>query len=265
MSKRLFRQERLHEIVEKVLADKTVYVDDLAKQFGVSPSSIRIDLAELEARGVLNRTHGGAIIADKAAGHIVTQNSPLELRVRSEVAEKEAIGRAAAALIGDGDTFMIDGGSTTLRVVQHLKGKRSLTVITNAVTLLPELMRLPDAQLYVTGGLLDLKLSTLLGDLAVDSLGRFRTAKAIIGIDGISLRGGLTVSNPFVAAAKRKMIDGSRKLIVVADHTKLERVCLIALAGITEMAVLVTDESAPQDVVDAVRASGPEVIVAPID
>ena len=98
MSKRRFRQERLQEIVEKILADKTVYVHDLAKEFGVSPSSIRMDLGELEARGVLSRTHGGAIIADHTGGRIVTHNSPFEVRVRAEVAEKEAIGRAAPDL-----------------------------------------------------------------------------------------------------------------------------------------------------------------------
>lgn len=265
MSKKLFRQERLQAILEKILADKTVYVDDLAREFGVSPSSIRIDLAELEAQGVLNRTHGGAIVADKAAGHIVTQNSPLELRVRAQVPEKEAIGRAAAALIADGDTLMIDGGSTTLLVARRLAGKRNLTVITNAVTLLPDLMTLPDAQLYVAGGLLDLKLATLLGDATVDSLGQFRTAKAIIGIDGIALDGGLTVSNPLVGATKRKMISGSRQLIVVADHTKLNRICLIALAGIAEMSVLVTDTGAPPELVASIRAAGPEVILAPVD
>jgi DeoR/GlpR family transcriptional regulator of sugar metabolism len=265
MSKRRFRQERLQEIVQRILVNKTVYVDDLAKEFGVSPSSIRIDLAELEARGVLNRTHGGAIVPDTGAGHIVTQNSPLELRVRAQVPEKEAIGRAAAALIADGDTLMIDGGSTTLLVARRLAGKRNLTIITNAVTLLPDLMTLPEAQIYVAGGVLDLKLATLLGDRAVESLGEFRTAKAIIGIDGIALDGGLTVSNPFVGATKRKMIAGSRQLIVVADHTKLNRVCLIALAGIAEMSVLVTDTGAPPELVDAIRAAGPEVIVAPAD
>ena len=110
-----------------------------------------------------------------------------------------------------------------------------------------------------------MRLATLLGDLAVDTLGRFRTAKAIIGIDGIAPRGGLTVSNPFVAATKRKMIEGSGKLIVVADHTKLDRVCLVVLAEIAEMSVLVTDEGAPRELVDAIRAAGPEVILAPVE
>jgi len=261
MVRKMFREERLQQIGERLLTGKKVYVGELAAAFGVSASSIRNDLAELAARGLLTRTHGGAIAADQLAGPQVSQK-PFELRKEANQAEKEAIGRAAAALVADGDTLMMDGGSTTLYVARHLAGKRGLTIVTNAVSLLPDLMALPDAQVYVTGGLLDRKLETLLGEIALDALARFRTARAILGMDGVSLAAGLSVVNPAVAAAKRKMIEASDQVIVVCDHTKLDRVCLVPLAPLNEMYYLVTDRGAPPALVEAIRALGPQVIVA---
>ena len=262
MKQKVFREERLQSIADRVLAGSRVYVEELAREFSVSPSSIRIDLAELETRGLLTRTHGGAILSEKVDGHVITQKSSLEMRRRLHLAEKDAIGRAAAALIDEGDTLMMDGGSTTLYVARHLAAKRNLTVITNAVSLLPDLMTLPDVQIYVTGGLLDLSFATLLGDLAIDGLSHFRTAKAILGIDGISVGSGLSVTNAFVAATKRKMIAASEQVIVVSDHTKLDQVCLIPLAPLSDMDYLVTDDGATTESVEAIRRCGARVILA---
>jgi DeoR/GlpR family transcriptional regulator of sugar metabolism len=176
--------------------------------------------------------------------------------------EKEAIGRAAAALVADGDTLMIDGGSTTVYVARYLGNKRNLAVVTNAVALLSDLMAIPDAQTYVTGGTLDRRFATLLGEITLDTIGRFRTARAILGMDGISVDGGLSVTDPAVAATKRKMMAASEQLIVVADHTKLDQMSLYTIAPLETMDILVTDDGAGSDIVEAIRACGPQVIVA---
>lgn len=257
-----FREERLKVIAERVMSGQTVYVNDLAKEFDVSPSSIRTDLNELEAKGILKRTHGGAILADGLSGRLVAAKQPFEARQQQLQAEKDAIGRAAAALVDDGDTLMIDGGSTTVYVARHLGGKRGLTVITNAIALLPDLMTVPDMQIYLTGGLVDRSFVTLLGSVARETIKRFRTTKVILGMDGISADAGLTVTDPAVAATKREMMDAGGQLIVVSDHTKLNRVSLYALAPATAMHTLVTDVAADPDDVAAIRACGPRVIVA---
>ena len=264
-SKKMFREERLQLISERLLAGQAVYVDELARDFEVSPSSIRNDLAELEERGLLKRTHGGAIASARLPGRMVTQKSSFELRKATDQAEKSAIGRAAAAMIKAGDTLMIDGGSTTLHVTRHLAGKSGLTIITNAVSLLPDLMAMPEARIYVSGGLLDTQFETLVGEMTADAIGRFRTSKAILGIDGISADGGLSVTDPAVAATKRRMMAASNELIIVADHTKLDQVCLVPVAPLTEVDYLVTDSGAPADLVEAIRAYGPKVIVAPVE
>jgi DeoR/GlpR family transcriptional regulator of sugar metabolism len=259
---KIFREERLKLITERILADGKVYVNELAEEFNVSSSSIRTDLSELEAWGILKRTHGGAIMSEALDSRLVTEKSPLEARAKLLQSEKETIGRATAALVADGDALMIDGGSTTVYVARYLGSKRSLTVVTNAVTLLPELVAIPDVQIYVTGGALNRRFATLLGEMTLDTIGRFRTARAILGMDGISVDGGLSVTDPAVAATKRKMMAASEQLIVVADHTKLSRVSLYSIAPLEAMDVLVTDGGVDSDTVEAIRACGPQVIVA---
>ena len=125
MNQKLFREERLQLITELVRTRRKVHVDELAAEFKVSPSSIRIDLTELESRGLLKRTHGGAIATTKFQGRMVTQKSSLELRQAAQQTEKMAIGRAAAELIEDGDTLMIDGGSTTFHLAPFDQQARS--------------------------------------------------------------------------------------------------------------------------------------------
>lgn len=262
LASKTFREERLKCITERVMTGQAVYVNALAHELGVSPSSIRIDLGELEGRGILKRTHGGAILADGLDGRLVATKLPFETRQRQLQAEKEAIGRATVALIDDGDTLMIDGGSTTPHIAHHLGKKRGLTVITNAIALLPDLMAIPDARIYVTGGLLDRDFATLLGELALDTIGHFRVVKVILGMDGISTDAGLTVTDPAVAATKRKMMEVGGQLIVVSDHTKLDRVSLYTLAPLATMHTLVTDAGAATEMIEAIRVCGPHVVIA---
>jgi DeoR/GlpR family transcriptional regulator of sugar metabolism len=259
---KIFREERLQSIAERVRAGQIVRVNELAQEFGVSPSSIRIDLNELEGQGILKRTHGGAILAEALYGRLIVAKSPFETRQQQLQPEKEAIGRAAAALIDDGDTLILDAGSTTLYVARHLGAKRGLTILTNAVAPLADLMAIPDAQVYVTGGRLHPVYATLLGDVALDTIRRFHTTKAILGIDGLSLDRGLSVTDPAVAAAKRQMMEASDQLIVVADHTKLDQVSLYSLAPLETMHTFVTDAGAAPETVEAIRACGPRVVIA---
>lgn len=273
MAKKIFREERLQKIYEQILTEKKVYVEDLAKQFAVSSSSIRLDLVELNSRGLVTRIYGGALLPDHTInGSRVNEGSQelkpeLNFRSMSERAEKEAIGKSAASLIKDGDTLMIDGGSTTQCVVKHLARKRDLTIVTNSIPLLSDLLTIEDADVYLIGGLIYRDNVVLVGDIANTSIEQFNTMKAILGIDGISLEAGLTVANPnasIIASTKRKMISSSKQLIIVADYTKFGNDCLVPVAPLETMDYLVTDSIAPRDVIEAIRSCGPEVIVADI-
>ena len=260
----LFREERLQLILESLLADGKVFVADLAERFELSRSAIRNDLAELQSRGLLVRTYGGAVLPEQVDTHLVVRKSALQLRTEAYLAEKEAIGQATADLISDGDTIMIDGGSTTHQVVRHLQDKRGLTFVTNATSLLPDILAIPDANICLTGGLLHRKFETLLGESSVEVLERFRATKAILGIDGVSLHSGFTATNNAVAIAKQKMAASSEQVIIVCDHTKFDQVCLIPIAPIDGIDYLITDSAAPADVVETIRSRGPTVILAPV-
>jgi DeoR/GlpR family transcriptional regulator of sugar metabolism len=261
---KLFREERLQLIIERLVADKKAFVADLAEQFGVSTSSIRNDLSELESRGLLVRTYGGAVLPEQLGTHLIVRKSALQLRTAAQLAEKDAIGRAAAALISDGDTIMIDGGSTTECVVRYLHGKRGLTFVTNATSLLPGLSAISDAEIYLTGGLLHREFETLLGEASIEALGRFRAMKAILGMDGVSLHCGFTATHASVAAAKRKMAAASEMVMVVCDHTKFDQVCLMPIARFDEVDYLVTDSGVSPDMVESIRQQGTKVIVATV-
>lgn len=258
----LFREERLRLILERLMADKKVFVAELAQRFGLSASSIRNDLSELQSRGLLLRTYGGGVLPEHANTHLIVRKSGLQLRTEVQRAEKDAIGRAAADLVSDGDTIMIDGGSTTQYVVRHLLGQHALTVVTNATSLLPNLLAIADAEIYLTGGVLHREFETLLGESCIETLSRFRATKAILGIDGISLQSGFTATNASVAAAKRKMVAASETVIIVCDSTKFGQVCLQPIARIEEVDYLVTDSGAPRHLIDAIQERGTTVIVA---
>ncbi|MGI9951891.1 DeoR/GlpR family DNA-binding transcription regulator [Moorellaceae bacterium AZ2] len=265
----MFREERLQAIYEKIRAEKKALVKDLAKEFGISASSIRLDLAELESRGLITRTYGGATLPNHwKNGSSLTENiSELDVRNNINQAEKDAIGRLAASLVNDGDTIMIDGGSTTRHVAEHLSSARKLTVITNSISLLPALYAIKDVTIYLIGGLLYRENAVLIGDLANDMVKAFHPDKVIMGIDGISLTHGLTAANPSVPAVasfKRKLVATGSQLIIVADHTKLGRVCPMPIAPLSRMNYLVTDDQAPADFLEGVRLTGCTVLVAEV-
>ena len=190
--KKIFREERLQLILEMLDQEKKVIVTDLVNHFNVSPSLIRMDLAELEKRELILRTHGGAILPENPKEDLIIRKKFLQLRKETNAEAKEKIGRATLDLINDGDSIVIDGGSTAFAVARNLKNRRGLTIITTSIHLLPILIDIPDAKVYMTGGLIHREMEDLIGDISLDSIGRFAPDVAIMGIDGISISKGLT-------------------------------------------------------------------------
>ena len=261
-AKKLFREERLQIILEKLVTEKKVIVSDLIEYFGVSASLIRMDLAELEKRGLILRTHGGAILPENPKEDLIVEKKYLQLREETNAEAKLKIGLATMDLIKDGDSIIIDGGSTAFAVAKNFKNKRGLTVITNSVHLLTTIKEIPDAKVYLTGGLLHREMEDLIGDISQDSIGRFTPDIAITGIDGISLSKGLTSTEPTIAQIKRKMIAVSKKTIIVCDSTKFGKVCLLNIASLKDIDTVVTDGNVDPETVEKIREMGTSVIVA---
>lgn len=257
-----FREERLQLIVEQLMEQKKILVSELSAQFNLSPASIRLDLAELERRGLLRRTYGGAMLPEALDEQIIVRQPILTARQETQKEEKEAIGKAAAALIDDGDTLLLDGGSTMLYFAQQLINKKNLTIVTTALNLIPILSACPGSTIYLSGGQFLPRFEVLGGEIAAETLGRFHIAKCIMGADGISIQHGITATDYAVAIVKRKMIAVSSQLIVLCDHTKVEQVSLLPVAPMGKINHLVLDHRAPPSFVEAARTCGIQVTLA---
>ena len=262
MKKKLFREERLRLIMENIYDQKKVVVNDLAKQFNRSSSSIRLDLAELESRGLIVRTHGGALLADNAADDFILNKKFLQLRTESNKDEKQRIGEAAIDLIHDGDSIMIDGGTTNFFVAKNLIKKRGLTIITTSIHLLPLLLEIPDAKIFLTGGLVYRDFEDMIGEISLESINRFKPDHTIIGIDGVSIEQGLTTTEPTMAPLKRQMVSVSNDLIVVSDSSKFGKVCLLSVAKLNQANTIITDDRLSPELAEEIRALGPRVILS---
>ncbi|HEY59213.1 MAG TPA: DeoR/GlpR transcriptional regulator [Anaerolineae bacterium] len=256
----MFREERIRNIIELINKDKKVYVKDLAKRFNRSESSIRLDLSELEERGLILRTHGGAMIIDSAMKNIELRKKILSSRINLFKEEKQRIGSATVDLIHDGDSILIDGGSTTAYVAQNLGKKNGLTVITSSIHLLPHLIEIPEIKIFLTGGFYFREYEELVGEISLDSLNRFKPDHTIMGIDGISLEHGLTSLEPIIAPLKRKMIAASKDIIIVSDHSKFGRVCLLPVANLQDVQKIVTDNKVEKEFIESIQNQGLSIL-----
>lgn len=262
MKKKVFREERLRMIMEMLFEQKSVSVDQLTRKFDKSAGMIRLDLAELETRGLISRTHGGAILVQDSTEDFVLEKNLLQLRVETKKEEKIRIGKAVADLISDGDSVMMDGGSTNYFVALELRKKRNLKIVTTSLFLFPVLSEIPDATIYLTGGTLRREYQDTFGEIALDTIKRFQPEHTILGVDGVSRTSGFTTVDPGLAMIKRQMVAVTKDLIVAADSSKFGKVCLLSIADIQRTSVIVTDTGLPIEEADAIRQLGPEVIRA---
>jgi DeoR family fructose operon transcriptional repressor len=263
----MLREERLWQITQILLEQQKVIASQLADTFGLNIATIRLDLAELEKRGVAKRVYGGAVLAitESNGAKLMLKESPFVERVNLQRAEKMAIGQAAAALIHDGETIMMDGGSTTYQVSRHLVGANHLTVIScAAIDLWEDLLSKSSIQLFLTGGFLRPESLSMVGDFSNNMLRSFRASKAILGIDGISLDNGFTALNFLEADIKKSMIAASEELIFVADHSKFGKVCPIPVAALPQASTVVTDAGVSPRFVDELEKAGVKVVVAEV-
>jgi DeoR family fructose operon transcriptional repressor len=262
MDKQLFREERLRVIMEMLWEQKSVFVNDLSKKFQKSAGMIRLDLAELENRGLVSRTHGGAILIEDSSDDLVLEKNVIQLRAESKKEEKLRMGKAVMDLIHDGDSIMIDGGTTTYYVAKQLYTKRNLKIITTSMFLFPVIWEIPDATIYLTGGVIHREFHDTYGEITLESIKKFSPDKTIIGVDGVSISSGFTTTEPSMAMVKRQMVSVSQNLIVVADSSKFGKVCLLPITDIENSKVIVTDDNLSESEANKIRMLGPQVIRA---
>jgi DeoR/GlpR family transcriptional regulator of sugar metabolism len=256
MSSRILLPDRWSQIIDLVDRRGGASVDEISKALEISPATTRRDLARIQARGLLRRTRGGA----EPSSHLRIGRTIAESR-RTNPLEKERIGRAAAALVHPGETLMIDGGFTTYQVARHLP-PGPLNVVTNSFDVAQVLAARHDVTLTLIGGTLNAMTGTTIGPTTETQIQHLGADKVILGTDALSPAEGISSPHPDTAQTKRAMVQRSRRVIVVADFSKLGPLALYRVAPIQSVSTLVTDDKADPAMTQSFRAAEVEVIIA---
>ncbi len=253
----VFARERQEHIVRIVEEHGRVRVGELATRFQVSAVTIRKDLLGLESGHRLIRTHGGAIAIDRSRPEL-----PFDIRERLQANEKLAIGIAGAALVHDGESIVMDASTTALSVARQLKargGWSQLTVITNGLRLASELAGHPGIVVLMLGGRVRWEALSVVGQLGDGLFSRINVQKALLGAAGFTPESGLADATEEEAQIKRSMVAAAREVIGIVDHTKWERAAFATFCPTDKISVVLTDQSAPESMVQALTVRGVEV------
>ena len=247
---------RQSEIVSMLRQYGRVGVEDLATHFGVTLQTIRRDLNELSDAKALVRVHGGAMIASGVA------NLAYEARQHVARQSKRLIGEAAAKLVPENASLLINIGTTTEEVARALAGHSGLLVITNNLHVANELHRSKSVQVIVTGGSIRQGDGGIVGAVTVAQIEQFRVDMAIIGTSAIDPDGTLLDFDVREVEISRAIIEHARKIILVADGSKFSRSAPVKIAQLSEIDVFVTDRLPSEEIAEMCRRCGVEVIEA---
>ncbi|QSO51560.1 DeoR/GlpR transcriptional regulator [Alicyclobacillus curvatus] len=247
--------ERLRRILQLIEQNKFVSVNDLSKSLQVSEVTIRKDLRTLEEQGLVSRTHGGASVR-------VSNFQPFMARQLLAHDEKWLLANVTAELVEEGDSVIIDAGTTPLQVAKLLLD-RHLSVVTNSLPVSMELAH-SSCTVTVTGGVVFPENVCLVGPEAEGYFERIRVNKLILGASGLVAERGPTTYSALEAAVKQRMVKAAQMVILVMDHSKLTNVGLSVFCEFSDIDTIVTSSLCPEHLLQEIRAHGVEVISVPI-
>src|SRR4051794_5932062 len=253
----MLAETRRRALVDLISRQGFVTLDELVKALGVSESTVRRDLEALDVAGSVKRTHGGAVYSGE-----LRSMPAFDDRTQTAVAEKRAIGQATAALIEDGDTVLLDGGTTTLEVARAIQGRR-LQVVTNSLPIAQLLASSQSTDLILIGGYVYPRTGVAMGPLAIATMQGIRVRKAILGAGGI-VADGIYNSNVMLVETERQMMACGQEVVIVADHTKFGRSALARLCGLEQVNRVVTDPGLPDDYRLILESAGVSIHLAPL-
>jgi DeoR family transcriptional regulator of aga operon len=233
----LLNEERRRAIVAALNRDGRVLVKDLGAHFQVSQITIRKDLEVLQGRGLLHRTHGGALVPSSGA----LSDPSLQEKEKLHRTEKMRIAQAAVRLVEEGQSILLDSGTTTMAIARALRHFRKLTVITNAVNIAAELAN-SEIEVILTGGTVRKNSFSLVGPLAEETLRHLSADTLFLGVDGFDTRLGLSTPNLQEAKVNRVMVEISRKVVAVCDSSKFGRRSLSTIVPPNAIHHVITDK-----------------------
>jgi DeoR family fructose operon transcriptional repressor len=253
----MYQEERQAAIIERARSKGRVDVGELAVDFDVTPETVRRDLTALERHGLLRRVHGGAIPVERLGFE-----PGLQTRDATMEAEKERIARVALAEVPIDGAILLDAGTTTARLADILPGDRELTVVTNGLPIAMKLSARPSVNVLTIGGRVRGRTLATVDQWALRVLSETYVDVAFLGTNGISVERGLTTPDVAEAAVKRAMLRAARRVIVLADHTKVGNDCFARFGELDEVDTIVTDEGLDLELAADLQAAGPRVVLA---
>jgi DeoR family transcriptional regulator, aga operon transcriptional repressor len=254
--------ERANKILRLLLSHGKTSVEELTSRFDTSPASVRRDLARLEARGLVHRTHGGAMLADQAVYEPFRFDESFATREDRFAKEKRRIAAAAAEMIGEGETVGFSAGTTTAQVARLLKHRKRLNVVTNAVNICLELGSNTGVNTILTGGSLRWPGAfSLVGPTAVESLRAFSLQRVFVGVCGVDAEHGASIIEPEEAAVVRSMVRQARQVVVVADSSKTGQCSPALICPVDAIDLLITDDGISPEVLGSFAGHSTRVLV----
>lgn len=247
------RQKKIQELVQ---TRKSCTIEELREELGVSQVTLYRDLKELDEQGTIRRVHGGIVMPE--AERI---ESRFSVRLQTNLANKEKIGRAVAALVQEGWVIFVDASTTCYLFARELAARQlsRLTLITNSPQLPLEFEAYPQIRVISTGGELLHELNAFAGPLAIELLSELHFDAAFVSCAGISFTHGATTDSPLLAEIIRKAASNSRQVHLLADSSKFQRQAMLTSLKVTDLDHIVTDSEAPEEAVGELRKGGVKV------
>jgi DeoR/GlpR family transcriptional regulator of sugar metabolism len=253
-----FRNERREKIIGLLQSRRRMSVRELSKQLRVTGATIRADLEALTQQNKLIRTYGGAVVPqDKALPEM-----PMDVRLRNQVAEKQAIGRMAASLIEDGMVVALDASTTSLAVAGFLRARKGLTVVTNSLAVAGQLVDAQGVNVLMPGGTLRHESSSLVGPEAVQFLSRLEVEVCLMGAHSVHVSRGLGEVNQSETEIKKALASISRRVVALADSTKWNKVSVSYFWPLDKVETIVTEGQISREIKEALHKQGVRLVLA---
>jgi DeoR family transcriptional regulator, ulaG and ulaABCDEF operon transcriptional repressor len=258
----MHERERWQRILTLVRERRVVRVITLMDELHASSATLRRDLVKLEEMGQLKRVHGGAEAIEAAQqSHLATRPFGLSQTLNAE--RKRAVAKAAADMCSDGDSIIINAGSTTSFMAEFLRHRR-MQILTNSVPISMELISTSDNRIVLPGGEVYREQGIILSPFDEDAIQHFTASRMFMSCYAITQMG-IIEGDPLIARAEAKLLTRAEKLIVIADSSKFEQRGSMAVCPLSRVSTLITDSGAPAAALNTVRAAGVEVIVLDVE
>ena len=253
----MFTEERRNMIYEWIKEEKRISIDQLTEKFQVSGTTIRTDLTELEKAGKIIRTHGGAMINEDP----LYREDSISARRDLHIHQKKKIAREARKLINDGDTILLDSGTTSLELAKLLHDTMDITVITNDLQIALELQKMQNIYLIMLGGRVRNHFECTVGSSALRFLEELSVDKAFVTSNAVSISRGITTPSIENAEIKSAMMNIAEKRYLICDSSKIGRRTTCRFGKLENLDLILTDEGATEGFVESVKGKGTKVLI----